>query len=282
MKEPDFYGGNPHEDARDEKCQANLPTTVKEPQTPDTSGFGKPAHRCGQFQRYNGHGCVSDIPQPDGFGDGPDCANCGSEMCRGADDPPINEPGSLKPTRNDYLVWLELSVAATLATGDGYVMSSLLLGHYLTGGGATLELSADAIDKLYENVPAVHEQIDETIRGGMKASLAEGNPVFVSPWQIGDADEVGMSKNPLTDSDHAFSPRDWFTSFADFDYRVAATRTASGAMEFRFQVRKYYDFDKGFQMPGRTFSASDLIRLHDTGLAQNYWIFAQSSMQTVP
>jgi hypothetical protein len=61
---------------------------------------------------------------------------------------------------------------------------------------------------------------------------------------------------------------------------MSATRTENG-FEFRFQVRKYYGFDSQFKVPAMgALSLSDLTRLNDTGLAQNYWIFGQSNTFT--
>ncbi|WP_344442536.1 RHS repeat-associated core domain-containing protein [Kitasatospora nipponensis] len=233
---------------------------------------------CGQFEHYNGHFCASDVPQPPGFGDPPSCP--GSDMCRTADDPVVNQSGSIQATAADHHNWDLLNDEAQLSRLLDYQMASTLLDHYLNGKGETIGLTADSVDTLYTNVPQVQNAMKQVVEDGLKSSTAQGKPGFVSQWQNGDAGKVPVSKNPF--ESHALGKIDWYLSFADFDYRVSATRTAAGAVEFRYQIRKYYDFDSKFSTPLKDFSLSDLTRLHDSGLAQNYWIFGQSNTLTIP
>lgn len=223
---------------------------------------------CGEQDHGNNQGrIVPPIPGgiPDGFGPAPVCPE--SESCK-LGDPPINAHGPVKPNDRDRADWAALVQYAGAANLAGFSLSSTLLLDYLSGKGTTVGLTPQTVDSLYNNVDVVRQKMNKVITDGVN-SLSGGNTEFVGPWMLGDVPKV----RPLHTT--SLSTADWFLSFADFDYRVAAERTSSG-ITFRIQVRKYYDFDSDISFPGHHFTVADLSRLNDTGQAQNFWIFGQS------
>ena len=166
----------------------------------------------------------------------------------------------------------ELHDDALLMGLNGYYYGSEFLTEWLKNSGTNIELSPSAVDSYYA---VVSSQIDAQARRDAVAAETLGYTSFASKGWSEAGTGKPQSLSPVTTPD---SRDDWYTAMDDVDYQIAGTIQQNGNIEYSFQFMKSYSFDHPITLPvGGQVKASQLVALNTDGVAENYWVWGQSS-----